>query len=448
MFATETRGKGKRFYLKRLLQIQTILNRMNLMWDALICDLKLIEVGYDIYFAIDFSEVFRYLNPLLDRLRWKIGPGQYDMYVYEQTALKHLFEINNCPLIFLREYLEEYYHHMKRAKSIYDEYKKLDIKTLKESHYIKRLKSMLKKGLLANRNPKARMIYQELTENFLHLLAPSEFKKELLEARLQFEDLQQRGKLVYLNQMKGILLFKDKIFPEEDEEFEELVKQLNNVRSDYEKIINNETDAKAIIVTKILSNLNKRQKKLVFLMTNTLSIFEVDMNVKISLYLDKQKIEIPIVRDLYYYLLQVYYFNLFKNKSISMDDIINDIERRRKVLYDIEKLTDNLIKILFSKKEIDIDEIQYKIEDIYIQFMDAVSAIKSVPELLLLKEEIIQKVREFSLETFFSEIDIAVESENLNDQLEELFFFFDEYLSYLERKIESLEPKDENNDDR
>lgn len=131
-----------------------------------------------------------------------------------------------------------------------------------------------------------------------------------------------------------------------------------------------------------------------------------------------------------------------------MDDIINDIERRRKVLYDIEKLTDNLIKILFSKKEIDIDEIQYKIEDIYIQFMDAVSAIKSVPELLLLKEEIIQKVREFSLETFFSEIDIAVESENLNDQLEELFFFFDEYLSYLERKIESLEPKDENNDDR
>jgi len=407
------------------------------MWDALSCDLKLAEAGYKTYFAIDFSEVFRYLHPLLDRLRWKTGPGQYDMFVYEQTALKYLLEQDDIRLIFLKEYLEEYYHHLKRAKDVYSDFKKLEVKALKQSSYVRKVKTILKRGLHADVNPQARKIYQELTESFFHLLAPSEFKRELLDARMAFEDLYQNGKLVYLNQMKDNLSFEGKITPENDEEFEVVLAQINDIRSDYDRLINNETDAKAIIVVKILSNLNKNKKKLVFLMTNTLSIFEVLMTVKISLHLGKKKIETPLTRDLYYYLLQTYYSNQLNNKSMSIDDALEDIERRREVLHYAKNLTNKLIPILLNGR-IDIDDVHYNLEHIYKLFMESVGAIESIPEFLLLKEEIIRKVREFDLQTFFDEIDEKLESESLDAQLETVLFSLDDILSHLEKDINSL----------
>ena len=78
------------------------------MLELLVQDMHLAQRGLKMRLAIDYSELFRYLHPELDRTQHV----SVDLFYNEQVAIHYLFEVMQEPLILLPPYVEELHLHL------------------------------------------------------------------------------------------------------------------------------------------------------------------------------------------------------------------------------------------------------------------------------------------------------------------------------------------------
>jgi len=258
------------------------------MMDALLIDYRLSGEGYCPFVAIDFSDLFRFLHPKLDRSQIT----DWEQYKLEQIALHILFNIYKGKLILLPPYVLEFDDHMSRIGSYYR--KLIDAKTPEEI-----LKIMAIRSVSIERDGEGNL--EKLFESFVALIDKEERTEDLVNAVDTFTDLYKKGKIVSLVMLKEDI-DTDVSRGRETKGYFELILDLMKTRP--ERLLPNERDAEAALLVRDLFKKNIPRKKYLILISSTKLIRSCLGHIKVEVNTKSGRIHVPIHRDLYYVLLR------------------------------------------------------------------------------------------------------------------------------------------------
>jgi hypothetical protein len=269
-------------------------------------DLLLAQRGYEINFAIDFHDLFRFLYPQWDNTR-NISASKFSL---EQSILHYIFDDSSYNILFLHTYFKEFESKLVRMRN--------GCESLLSSYgnTLNRKEAEERNSHLTNAK-----IPQEVRGFKLHWMDCHGLQDAMGESLNLLESLFSKNKLYFLEQ-RCELIGPGKI-EQSSAEYNDILRKMIRRRPSLEKTDNNKTDAIAISSIKRLTEKNI-DKKLIFLLLSSSPVMEsVFLDIKIQLTIGDKLIELPISRNLIYVLLKFYYSKWELEKAIS------DIENKR-----------------------------------------------------------------------------------------------------------------------
>ena len=260
-------------------------------------DRSLTNRGYTISFAIDSSEILRYLQPDDDHTR-RLNP---ERFLREQLALHYLFsEESNEKLILLSSYYEELRDHYKRIRErvvrMYTHYGFAD-KGVREE----RLLSYNTRDIETEKGLRGAL--ESAKQQAIDLLVSDRRERRIAEAMDTFWGLVDRQKII----SEVALTEKGSHFQvdEGSEEFVDLLADLNFFRGGRHAA--NIVDARALFALKDLNESNLTRKRIILLISSARAITPSLNQVRVSFPAGQEVVDLPLVRNPYYVLLRFYF---------------------------------------------------------------------------------------------------------------------------------------------
>ena len=312
-------GEPTRDFLEKLANTEKKALDFDRMIELVEMDLKAIEMKYKINYVIDYSEIHRYLHPVLDRLR----RVDFEKYRIEQLVLHYLFEVSDERLLLLDEYYEEFKARLnvmiKDFRSIYTS----EWKTRRSEEIQNLIQNLMEKADL-DENKVSRNVRGRIEKFAFDLLVDKNAIDSIQKDAKKFEKLLRNGKLYFIYQRKDI---QKKIHIEENsKEFRDTWLNMVRQRPDFDRYWNNRTDAIAALVVKQLTEQNVENGQLFVLISSSPRIEPAFLSVQVNWPPLKKKAKVPILRNLIYILLRYYY------AKWSFDKALEDIRQVRDLL--------------------------------------------------------------------------------------------------------------------
>ena len=265
------------------------------MMGALLTDLDLLSEGYESYFIIDFSELYRYMHPLNDRTR----RSDLDTFWWEQIVLRYFIETSGYNIVWIKPYYQEFLRHLKQIKA---KLSKLKYKSFLKDSRVEKLIEMIESEKYGKED--VEKIWAEIQIDYSDFLS-REHADEYLQAitKLYGHVGKNIDILSKIYDRDNIIPYN--INPDENENYLENLRKINKSRSDNLMLINNKTDALAMTITYELNKLNNQHKKIFYLCTSSTRIFPTVKENSILIQTENTIFKTHIGRNLYYILFRL-----------------------------------------------------------------------------------------------------------------------------------------------
>lgn len=279
-------------------------------------DLHLQDSGYEIIYAIDFSELFRYINPTLDRTILK----SREKYYNEQMGIIYLLDKMKPRVLLLEPYYREFREHIKKIRMYFLEIAAQDPVAL--SQLLKNTKDSMKNTMYSEPED----LLRNMNENRLALFVNTIIDKHLTVAMKKFQKLLDDDILVSAKKYQEEAVLDIESSSKQEEDYKEMFLNFSQMRP--RRHIPNRNDAEAAVIIMNLNNYYVKESKIFVLISNSFVMRKILGNSFIQgLSKDDCKYcdQVPILRSSYYFLLH-----------------LNYIEEKKKFLEEAEKYSRHL----------------------------------------------------------------------------------------------------------
>ena len=282
------------------------------MLELLVQDMHLAQRGLKMRLAIDYSELFRYLHPELDRTQHV----SVDLFYNEQVAIHYLFEVMQEPLILLPPYVEELHLHLTdlrtrllvRRVGLDDTSPRLD---QREKKLLERLDELLATEQQSSATDLSDGLRPWLKRG-LDLATTTGLEQRLTKAMDRLQQSLNKGKLIHIRDLPDVPA-SCVTFNEQQEEYQHVLREVFRARPD-KNPETNEADARAAYQVKSLTEHGKDLGLYYCLVSNARRLYGPLMSLRIQP--QGTGVDMPILRNLDYYLLRLFY------EDSSVDEVL------------------------------------------------------------------------------------------------------------------------------
>ncbi|MCD4841974.1 MAG: hypothetical protein K8R08_08255 [Methanosarcinales archaeon] len=303
------------------------------MLELLIIDTELLNNGYELFYIIDFSELYRYMYPNKDRII-KRDP---DRFWWEQIAIRYFLEVSDYNIILLKPYFDEFKYVLRNNLNslvIHASAENLRKKLFDDQaiwNYIERIKECLEK----DDSESIEELYKEIQRKHLMDFDLDSFECFNNIGTKALHDLLKQKRIFLLSSIKN----EDININLENLDFGGILTDIEKERPEDLFLENNRTDARALAEIVKLNEQNLNNKKIFLLVSSTEILYNIFINTKSKILLDEHH-DVSIYRDLYYIMLKMYY-DFYPEIKKDVEGLINLIKRLRILIKKIE--SENLL---------------------------------------------------------------------------------------------------------
>lgn len=318
-------------------------------------DVEAICDGWIFNFVIDYSEIFRFLHPSLDRNRFL----NREKFYFSQLVLNYLFNVSKDRLILIPPYLKEFKLHLRAMSSDLEALMETKYETSRQKEVVSLVRS-LENGELSD-SEKHGVAAKLVHKYALDMLVREKVASDLEQAQNRFFDLVKKRKVCLVEQLGNI----DSSFEinRNSGEFRETLIEITTFRPELGEGRSNIIDVEAALWVKKLNAKNFSTKQAFVLVSDSRRIKPVLQKVKASLTKRGYKYESTILRDLYYILFRYY----FCDEKTPAKEVLENIRITRK---------------LFKKYLRSIFEIQAKAMELTLEDLDKAKVIPIYEQVL------------------------------------------------------------------
>ena len=251
------------------------------MLELLIIDAELLNNGYELFYVIDFSELFRYMYPNKDRII-KRDP---DKFWWEQIAIRYFLEVSNYSIILLKPYFDEFKYVLRNNLNslvIHASAENLREKIFDDQtvwNYIERIKDCLNK----EDSESIEELYQEIQTKHLTDFDLDFFENFNKTGTKALHDLLKQKRMFLLPTIKN----ENININLENVDYGEILTDIDKERPEDIFLDNNRTDARALAEIVKLNEQNLNNKKIFLLVSSTEKLYDIFINTKSKISLDK-----------------------------------------------------------------------------------------------------------------------------------------------------------------
>lgn len=291
--------------------------------DLLINDLAIEARGYKFHWAVDYSELFRYLHPMMDLLGTPIE--RWSQYISRQMAVRFFIDSGQHDRLLLPSTMREYQRDVERIAERVSNLHNEEIENYRQ--WAIEFGGPLKKRIPAI----SRLLQSTLASNDSTIREASRnaVKAQLVQGEYNsgvelFKKMVGSGRLAFRSAVEQSEI---ELEPQYQQALSEKIRPLN--RSRHERTISNRTDAENLAYLSVLNTTRNNPDDLYVMITGSRHSRHREMTCGISPTIGNYPTtggEFPLLRSLDYWLLRTYFITLARKNKETREKILKETE--------------------------------------------------------------------------------------------------------------------------